>query len=442
MQKILFLFLLMFSIHCIGDEPAKKKLLVLVIASDNHPAYIELQEIWKSYMNSAPDEITSYFIKGDPNLQASFEIRDNTLYTKTLDNYKPGILKKTILSMEALEPILDQYEFVLRTNLSSIYNFPKLLEYVNGLPKSRCYAARPLLPSYEVPAEYSHVPFGWGAGFILSCDMVRLLLAEKEKLYAKIDELPDDVLIGIVLHEKEVPIIATPFITLTKREEWHLIKNAMPRDVFHFRAKSHYFTRKLEDPYEDELLIASEIAKKFYPQISLKTNFQSSYPLEISLTTLYKFEEALANPNRPYLPDLKQLATSCSSSCEYSEHSLRSTWAILQGLSENGASNKSHVAIFRDTPSSTDLLLANKVAPENNIQFHYYKNQPLQKPVELAVISYQHETALESVAPSTEKYLALIDCPPDILNAFLSTHPAWQQKSNQNSLIILEKSGL
>ncbi len=389
-------------------------------------------------MNLYPEDITTYFIKGDPNLPTESEIQDNTLFTKTIDNYKPGILKKTILSMEALEGSLDQYSFVLRTNLSSIYNYPKLLEFVKRLPAERCYAARPLFPSYEVPKEYSKIPFGWGAGFILSTDLVKTIIAEKETLYAKIDELPDDVLIGMLLHEKKVPIIPVPFIALTKREEWHAIKNAMPADVFHFRAKSHYLTRRLEDPYEDELYIASEIAKEFYPQITLKTNFQSQYPLEISLSTLYKFQEALPNPNCRHLYTLKHLAANCATSCEIGKNEFISTWAILQGLSESHESKKAHLAIFQERPSPCDLLLANKVSQEHCIQFCYATDCTALKPVDLGFISFRHETALEQLWPFTKKYIALLNCPPEVLEGFLAKHPEWKRFTTQDGFTVLE----
>jgi hypothetical protein len=262
--RIVICALLLTCLTCTALEAAKKKLLVLIIASDNHPAFLELQKIWKSYMNLFPEEITAYFIKGDPELQGASEIRENTLYTKTLDSYKPGILKKTILSMQALEPTLGDYDYVLRTNLSSIYDFPKLLEYVKNLPKEKCYAARPLLPTPELPREYAQIPFGWGAGFILSTDLVRLLLQEKEKLYERINDIPDDVLIGALLFEKGVPIIPVPFSHYTTQEEWFAAKDSLSPEVFHFRAKKSYLTRQPEDAYDDELIIATEIVKMIY----------------------------------------------------------------------------------------------------------------------------------------------------------------------------------
>ncbi len=423
----LFLVTLIAFSGVMQGEVFKKKLLVLIIASDNHPAFLELQEIWKSYMNLYPESITAYFIKGDPLLDEPYRKSGNVLYTKTQDNYKPGILKKTILSLEAMGKELDQYDFILRTNLSSVYDFPKVMKFLEAMPSERCYAARPLLPSYEVPSEYSKIPFGWGAGFFISPDLAHLIINEKEKLFARINEIPDDVLIGALFYEHKLNIIPVPFMTFTTRAEWNAQKDALADHVFHYRAKSHYLTRTLKDFYDDELYIAQELAQKFYPGIEGKKEFHTSYPLDIALGTVYEYHAAYPSQINDYLPYVNGLARECSSCCEVGGADMVWTWALLQGLSFGQKDARTYVGIFDKMPPAESLLLAHKLATDNDIEFSLKKEIP---PCDLLFLN--NPAQLNEVA-TAHKYIVIHSNLP-------ICHPGWKLKNGApHGLIVLEK---
>ncbi len=423
----IFLVALIAFSGMVQAEVAKKKLLILIIASDNHPAFLELQDIWKSYMNLYPESVDAYFIKGDPLLDEPYKKSGNVLYTKTVDNYKPGILKKTILSLEAMEKELDSYDFVLRTNLSSVYNIPKLMKFLEQLPSEKCYAARPLLPSYEVPSEYSKIPFGWGAGFIISKDLAHLIIKEKEKLYQRINEIPDDVLIGALFYEHKLPIIAVPFITFTKREEWEAQKHALPEHVFHYRAKSHYLTRTLKDSYEDELYIAEDLAHTFYPFLHAARPHESTYPLTIALDTVYQYHAAYPSEINDYLPYLHGLARECSSCCEVGGSDMVWTWALMQGLCYGDKGARSYTGIFDKKPSAEQLLLAQKLARDNDIEFS------IQKEIPLCDLLFLNSPALINERTNAHKYIVIHSNLP-------ICHPGWKLKQGAPpGLIVLEK---
>ncbi len=260
-------------------QSAHKKLLILIIASDNHPAFAKLQEIWRSYMHTDKEHIEAYFLKGDPMLTTDYAIIGDTIYTNVQDSYKPGIIEKTVRSLQCIKQEAKQYDYILRTNLSSFYVFDRLLEFANTLPKTHCYAARALFPYYaDVPLEYLHIPFGSGTGFILSSDLVDMMLEHKEELLQRSAEIPDDVLVGAFLHKRGVPIIATQWYPFATRQEWENQKNALAKNAFHFRAKSHYAYRQLTDEYADELAILSELVEKFYNVTPTVRKITSSRP--------------------------------------------------------------------------------------------------------------------------------------------------------------------
>jgi hypothetical protein len=106
------------------------KLLVLIIASEDLPVYVELQKIWRAYMHSFPANVDAYFIKGDPNLPTKYQFVDDVIWSQTVENLIPGLINKTVLSLEAMLPKLHQYDYVLRANLSSFFHFPRLLEFL------------------------------------------------------------------------------------------------------------------------------------------------------------------------------------------------------------------------------------------------------------------------------------------------------------------------
>lgn len=262
MRKWIVLLVLLFTQPLISSE---KKVLILIIASDTHPAYTELQQVWRSYMHLAPANIEAYFIKADPNLVAGNEVVGDTIFSKVEETYKPGILKKTVLSMECMLQKNSQFDYVLRTNLSSFYIFPRLLEFIDKLPEKNCYAAHPLLPSRDLPYEFWGLSFGWGTGFILSRDVVEEMVKNKEELFWRSSEIPDDVLVGLFCYRRDIPLIGSVCHAYPTYDAWCKGKDHIPQDAFHFRAKGHDMYRRPEDVFRDELMTLQELVKTFYP---------------------------------------------------------------------------------------------------------------------------------------------------------------------------------
>lgn len=226
------------------------KILVLVIASDDLPVYKELQAIWKSYMHLDPDHVEAYFIRGNPNLSTDFEIQEDVIWSKTDENVIPGILRKTVLSLEALLPRIEEFDYVLRTNLSSFYIFPRLLQFLHTLPKKECYCA--------FIGEAQGIWYGSGAGFILSKDLVQMLVRDRQLIPNH--PLHDDVLIGAFFQLKQIPVLPAPRTDLPTLSEWFAIKDHIPANAFHFRVKNAYEHLRSRD----EVFIQSELVKMFY----------------------------------------------------------------------------------------------------------------------------------------------------------------------------------
>lgn len=247
------------------QEKRKIKTLILIIATDDKPAYREFQKVWESYMNSDPEHFEAYFIRADQNLPAKYQIKKNEIIVKTPEGFAPGIINKTIMSLEALQSRLNEFDYVVRTNLSSFYAYPRLLAFLQSIPKTNVYRGVSLYPC-ELPQEFLQIPFVSGAGIILSKDLAEMLVKEHHAFEKYKAELPDDVFIGMFFQKKNITPMQASRSDFPNRAAWQAGKNNLPADAFHFRAKSHHCFRMDEENYEDELFILHELLNMFYPQ--------------------------------------------------------------------------------------------------------------------------------------------------------------------------------
>ena len=83
--------------------------------------YPKLKNIWRNYMNINKN-IDCYFIEYD-NIDNDFIINKNIIKIKGSESYIPGIFNKTI---KALELLYHQYDYFIRTNLSTFINLNKI----------------------------------------------------------------------------------------------------------------------------------------------------------------------------------------------------------------------------------------------------------------------------------------------------------------------------
>jgi hypothetical protein len=100
-------------------------ILILIISNDSLPNYKKNKEVWELYMN-IKSNIHCYFIENSTDVTKTYPyIDNNTLYFKGEESFQ-NILEKTINGMEYFMNSNFQYDFVVRTNLSSVWCFEKL----------------------------------------------------------------------------------------------------------------------------------------------------------------------------------------------------------------------------------------------------------------------------------------------------------------------------
>ena len=202
-------------------ESEHLKILVLIITADSLPVYVELQKIWKRYMHLDKEHFHAYFLKANPEQSKICEINDDVIWVKSPENLKPGLLNKTILAMEHMvKQIADfDFDYVLRTNLSSFYIFPRLLKFIETLPKHRCYCG-----CHIIQHGYS---FCSGAGTLLSRDLVESMVRNKEQFIDH--QIIDDWVIGsFMANQEKVSIINASRMVFKTLEDWKTIRMTFP----------------------------------------------------------------------------------------------------------------------------------------------------------------------------------------------------------------------
>ena len=249
------------------------KLLILIIANDDIPLYIKLQDTWRERLKKDIN-IDYYFIKANPSLSQDIEISNDTIFVKCEENLNPGILIKTIKSIQYC---YTEYDFVLRTNLSSFYIPEKLYSYLLDKPHEQFYHA--------CIGTHNGIRFGSGCGFILSKDVCELLTTidiNSPQHYL------DDVYIAQFLANNGIKCTPCKRVDIVQNGEQREIQNTIKsivedNDLFHVRIK---INDRNKEPFIHRILNNTFIKHK-----KVAITFAS----ENMKNTLSRFKQELVN---------------------------------------------------------------------------------------------------------------------------------------------------
>lgn len=218
-------------------------ILVLIISSNNLPIYEKNKEVWRTYMNSHPN-IDSFFIEyhSAPN----FKKENNTIYLPGKESYE-NILSKTLLSLDYfINKSNKKYDFVVRTNLSTVWDFENLMKYLETLPKEKLYAG-PTGPYYHVDNGVFWFHFAGGMSIIMSIDVCALLLLPEKQKIAKEFNNMDDIDIGYTLHVSGIYLTPFEYFKVDSLDQFYQFESTIQsRNYICYRAKSESENRKEE----------------------------------------------------------------------------------------------------------------------------------------------------------------------------------------------------
>ena len=165
------------------DSNTIKILNLVLYSSDNNRSYDKMKQITEKYYNKFPNVKTIYY-RFSPEISQKYELRDNVLHIQGDESYTPGILQKTIDTFEYFRNELSEYQYIVRSNISTIIRFDLLsndleqnsVDYGCGL----CFS------------DSAHT-FSSGTSIILSPKMVINMIDNKSQFNY---DIIDDVSIG------------------------------------------------------------------------------------------------------------------------------------------------------------------------------------------------------------------------------------------------------
>lgn len=211
------------------------KVLVLVVSGGSDPIYKKHKSVWRQ--NTHP-QITSVFI------EYSSSVTEITLHNDTL--FLPGtesLIGMTRKTLDSLRYFLQDETFthVIRTNLSSMWHFPRLIEQLELLPANNLFAG------------FLGHTFVSGAGMYFSRDVCVLLLDHYESTCASTEQ--DDLAISNTLSSIGIPMtpLQARFDILTPEAMETFRSVSLPTRFHHFRFKQHG-DRSVEPEFMQEVL--------------------------------------------------------------------------------------------------------------------------------------------------------------------------------------------
>lgn len=170
----------------------KYKAIFLIISSEDLEVYKQFKTISQKYYDLFPQDMKYFYMEMDENLDEDIKEVGNHLYVKGKESHIPAIYIKTRKAIEYVNKHYD-YDFIFRPNLSSFYNVPNILKFLDALPKQ----------NFAGGFCYGHDGgFITGTGIFMSRDIANILTQET---YDDLD-IPDDVLIARILMKNRVTL--------------------------------------------------------------------------------------------------------------------------------------------------------------------------------------------------------------------------------------------
>jgi hypothetical protein len=176
------------------------KILNLVLYSDNEEIYVQMYEALSGYYKGFSD-VTTYFYKYNENITDNIEVSGDIINIKGRESYMPGILNKTIDAFMLFKNNgeYEKYDYIIRSNISSIVNFSLLSEQLELKPVEY-YGSTNI--GY-ITLDNTNIPFASGTNIIMS-KKGYMIFVDNINLLDK--ALIDDISIAVFFHKLNIKI--------------------------------------------------------------------------------------------------------------------------------------------------------------------------------------------------------------------------------------------
>ncbi len=174
--------------------------IILVIYDESLDVYSLMKQKSSKYYSMFSEDIKVFYITFRENQEQPVIEEGEFLYVKGTESFKPGIITKTMKAMDYINKQYS-YDYVVRTNVSTVINCKNLLDYLNTIPKTNYTGGFVIFNSF-----YSGI-------FILFSKDMSKILASIDLQQENTNGEMDDVLIMQMIKTKRLPVFD---ITQTK----------------------------------------------------------------------------------------------------------------------------------------------------------------------------------------------------------------------------------
>lgn len=208
----------------------KYSAIMLIVSSSDVGVYSLMKDVSSIYHELFADKIKYFYIELREDILDDVIEVGNHIYVRGIESQIPGVITKTMKAIEYISISYD-FDYVVRTNLSSFWNLNNLLPLLELLPKSGYYGG-------VVPFD----TFVSGTGIIISKDVAISLsqfVLPGLSNNSQYSEVYEDVLIESIV--KSILNLSTQSLT---PDHWMLMINdgiIIPQgvcDVLYFRIKN------------------------------------------------------------------------------------------------------------------------------------------------------------------------------------------------------------
>jgi hypothetical protein len=219
----------------------KFRCVILVLGSNNNAIYRNARKIWQAYGN-IDSEIRTFIVYGKTDNKIDNLNQFDLVYDDIEENYNPGMLQKTIRAMEHIDANYE-YDFFIRTNISTFWDFTILKRNLFNLPTSKCYSGDGPLTTSGYDSENGY--YLSGTDTIVTAESVKAIIKNKKFLDYKI---PEDAAMGLFFNG----VLKCPFI---KSQIFFMEKFNLGNNIFDLFEKFKiivsiwYARKKMKDHY-------------------------------------------------------------------------------------------------------------------------------------------------------------------------------------------------
>jgi hypothetical protein len=173
-----------------------KRILQLVLYNEQTPYEVKMKSITEKFYNQCGID-TYYYTYSE--LYDSITISGNICYIPGKETYIPGILDKTIKVLEYFMASSTQYDYIIRSNVSTIINFKLLMPTIHEYDYGGTMVN--LLSWFDYKGgikdfTYFLTPYVFGTAIIMKDSLVRQIINHKHVIRY---DVIDDVSIGYLI---------------------------------------------------------------------------------------------------------------------------------------------------------------------------------------------------------------------------------------------------